>query len=153
MMKRIIPLALVLVLLVSVLPVTAFAAGGTSRSDAIPVVFEETYTHTWTADNDDQDHYISFTMPSRGLLVMAASYPVDDGGDYGDMIFEIYNQSGTCIWRTTTDYESKDEGLALAYLGLNAGKFYMNIIPEFTVVSGEFEIVYALSFAAADDTH
>lgn len=153
MMKRIIPLALVLVLLVSVLPVTAFAAGGTSRYDAIPVVFEEPYTHTWTADNDDQDHYISFTMPSRGLLVMAVSYPVDDGGDYGDMIFEIYNQSGTCIWRTTTDYESKEEGLALAYLGLNAGKFYMNIIPEFTVVSGEFQIAYALSYTAADDTY
>lgn len=152
-MKKVLSITLVLVLLLSVLPVTAFAAGGTSRADAIPVTFEETYTHTWTADNDDQDHYISFTMPSRGLLVMAASYPVDDGGDYGDMIFEIYNQSGTCIWRTTTDYESKDEGLALAYLGLNAGKFYMNIIPEFTVVSGEFEIVYALTFAAADDTH
>lgn len=152
MMKRIIPLALVLVLLVSVLPVTAFAASGTSRSDAIPVNLDEAYTHTWTADNDDKNHYISFTVPSRGLIAIACTYPVDDGGDYGDMQFEIYNQSGTCIWRTNTDYETPVEGMAIAITGLNAGKYYMNITPRFTVASGEFEIFYALTFVAADDT-
>ena len=45
-MKKVLSITLVLVLLVSVLPVTAFAASGTSRNDAIPVTFEEVYTHT-----------------------------------------------------------------------------------------------------------
>lgn len=153
MMKRIIPMILVLAMLVSVLPITASAANGTSRGDAIPVSFDEAYAHTWTADNDDKNHYISFTVPSRGLIAIACTYPVDDGGDYGDMAFAIYNQSGTCVWKTVTDYETPVEGMAVLYTGLNAGKYYMNITPRFTVVSGEFPIVYALTHAAADDTH
>ena len=152
MMKRIISIALILIILVSVLPVTAFAAGGTSRYDAIPVSFDEAYAHIWTAENDEKDHYISFTMPSRGILAIACTYPVDSSNSYGNMDFQIYNQSGTCIWKTNTDCEHKAEGLAVLYTGLNAGKYYMNITPRFSVASGEFEIVYALSFAAADDT-
>ena len=152
MTKRVISIMLIAVLLVSVLPVTAYAASGTSRYDAIPVAFDEAYTHVWTTENDEKDHYISFTVPSRGLIAMACFYPVASDNTYGDMQFEIYNQSGTCIWRTNTDYETPVEGLAIAITGLNAGKYYMNITPRFTVASGEFGIIYALSFVAADDT-
>ena len=144
-MKKILCITLVLVLLLSVLPVTAFAAGGTSRYDAIPVTFEEVYTHTWTADNDDKDHFVQFSI-SRRMLAIVCSWPVDSEGYYYDVAFELYDQEGTLVWQNSTvDYEVTESVFAMM-TGLSNGTYYLNIKPLFEVEQGEFQIAYALSY-------
>jgi len=125
------------------------AAEGTMISNAVNVQFGKQYSKYWTKDTDHLNHYCKITVPSSGIVCINATKPNDSEGEYGRMIFTLYDSSGNVIWGNKV-YKAVDGILDTyqLYVGLNKGTYYMTVKPGFTVTAGLIETDYKLTFTS-----
>ena len=125
------------------------AQEGTMMSNAKIITFGETYKKDWGRNTDHLNHYCKITVPVRGTITIQATKPYDDEGEYGKMLFSLYDEDGEIIW----DYgcsKSQDDARDFYQMrrGLNSGVYYLTILPKFTVISGNIESNYSVNFKA-----
>lgn len=153
MKKRLLALALAVVLIFSAFPMQALmvsaAAEGTMISNAVEVELGQTYFKAWTSSTDHLNHYVKFVVPAQGVVTITATKPFDSEGEYGRMSFTVYNSGNIAIWDNSGYYACDDISYRYTMrLGLAPGTYYMTIKPRFYVTSGTIETNYSVSFAA-----
>ena len=129
-------------------PKTTFAAAeGTMMSNAVKVQFGREYYKNWGKATDHLNHYCKITVPTRGELTLTATKPYDDEGEYGKFTFSLYNEDGEIIWDYGCSKSQKDARDFYRFkVGLNAGTYYMTILPKFRVISGIIDTTYSFIF-------
>ena len=144
--KRMLPLLLATVLIMAMIPMTAFAESGDYMSNAVTAYMGSTYSVTWNTGNDHTDHYIKFTAPSRGFLEINFDYPIDSDGYAWDLLFQIYNSSGNLVWESSSEDESGYSDIKFL-VGLNSGTYYLNVtLDDWYVTYGSFTCYYTLKY-------
>ena len=127
------------------------AEAGTMLANAISVSFDKSYTKTWTKSSDNLYCYNKIVVPKKGVITITAPKVVDDDGEYGGMEFRLYDQMGELVWANDT-YKTR-ETPAPSYIksvGLEAGTYYLNLMPSFRVISGNIDTTYSVSFKATN---
>ena len=123
-------------------------AAGEMMSTAVDAVFGQTYYKGWTSGSDHLNHYVKFVIPQRGMVSIRATKPYDSEGEYGDLVFAIYDADGNGLWKVDS-YYSKDNARDhyINHVGLEAGTYYLTIQPDFYVRSGVISTNYCIDFA------
>lgn len=122
---------------------------GTLMTKPVTVTLGSTYTKIWTSSTDHLNHYVRFTVPERGIVTVNATKPSDSEGEYGVIKFTIYDVNGDPIMGNES-YKAVDNAKSYYQInmGLEAGTYYMTMIPGFRVTSGLIETDYSVSFKA-----
>jgi hypothetical protein len=145
--------ALVLILFcVIVCSSTANAASaGATMGNAVKIIFDNTYTKTWTKDTDHLNHYSKITVTEQGYITITASKPFDSEGEYGEIEFTLYNSEGEPFWGNESRYSADSARNDYKYkVGLAPGVYYLTMKPGFYVTSGTIVTNYSISFKKDD---
>ena len=139
-------------LLISCILVLAFGlctiayAGTTGNTMSNPVVasFGQTYHKSWTRDTDHLYHYNRIVLNEKGILKLTFSKPYDDDSEYGSLKFTVSDQEGEPIWQTDSrKSREKASPNYVNYICLDAGTYYVNVVPGFYVKSGTIDTSYS----------
>ena len=121
-------------------------ANGYDPSDPIVLSNKTTVTKTWNTSDYNLDCINLLTMKSNGTMLFRFSKPVNSTGKEFDLIFGIYNASGILTEAVdSADCIKGADGFYYFLRDLSAGKSYINIIPQFTVLTGTATISYYYS--------
>ena len=153
-MKKIISILLSVLMILGCLAVPAFAADrdGMTVSSAINVSFGQKYFCYWSTTSASRNCYNKVVLPSNGILVVNASKPFDDEGEFGSVKLRLSDYYGDTVWNHTSDRAKNDGRDYYRYhIGLRAGTYYMNIMPNFYVESGVIDFSYSFSFVPTEN--
>jgi len=124
----------------------SLGANGYDPSDPIVLSNKTTVTKTWNTSDYNLDCINLLTMKSNGTMLFRFSKPVNSTGKEFDLIFGTYNASGILTEAVdSADCIKGADGFYYFLCDLSAGKSYINIIPQFTVLTGTATISYYYS--------
>ena len=152
-MKRALSIFLVFVFIATafVIPSNAASYPSGSMYNPVKVTFGETYDAGWNGSDDHLNYYITFTIDKKGLVSFDFTKPYDSEGEIGAIIYYLYDSEGNCIWKHDSYYEKDTPKPTTSYtIGLEAGEYLMNVIPDFYVTSGYIDFSYNFSFKATE---
>lgn len=137
--------------LVNMIPIKVHAATGDLMSNPVMAKFGKKYTNTWTRDTDHMNHYVKFSLSEQGIVTVNATKPFDDDQEYARLKFTIYDDFGDPVFDNHTYGMEEDAKSDYTFkVGLDAGSYYLTILPGFHVRSGIIETDYTLSFSPND---
>ena len=148
MKKRILALVLAILLFVSAVPVQAFAATGSSITDAKTITLGTTYSRSWTPSTDTNNYYVKFTIPADGYITMTSTRPTDDSGNTGHVLFTVHDSKGEQVWGSSSYYCDADATSLKLRTGLKKGTYYLNLTPAFYVIRGSIGVKFSVNFKA-----
>ena len=146
-------MAVTMITFFAVAPKAQAAEAGTLLSNAIILNDGESYTKYWTNSNYNLNCYNKITVPSRGYITFTVEKPCDDEGEYGTFIFNLHTPDGTLVWDADTGAQKDTFSDFYIYkIGLDAGTYYINISPNFSVFSDSAPIpsTYFYEFTPSD---
>ncbi len=98
---------------------------------------------TWTNDNCQKVSYSTFTLESRGYIVLTALKPVLAENENGAYIITLYNEDGDIVWKADTSSQINTTAKSYSYtIGLDKGTYYMGIEAKFLVEQGSVSARY-----------
>ena len=147
-MKKTIIALLVLVMLLSIFPVTALAAEpGRTSDNPIVVQFGTNYTITWTKETDHLYWYNKVTINQSGILNMTFTKPTDSEGELARLNVVLYDEDSNPVWDSASYYSVETASMKYNWnVGIPAGTYYLLVKPKFSVRSGVISTTYSFSF-------
>ncbi len=98
---------------------------------------------TWTNENCQKVSYSTFSLNSKGYIVLTASKPVLANNEYGAYIITLYNEDGDVVWKADTSSQINTTSKSYSYtIGLDKGTYYMGIEAKFLVEQGSVSARY-----------
>lgn len=122
------------------------SSAGSTMSQAVNTNFNKTYSHTWTSN---QNYYLKFTMPQRGIVTLKLNKAYDSSGEAHQFKIYFLDKDGNVLYGNECFRASES---AKEYYevncGLEAGTYYLQLAGLYLLSSESATAEYTLSYTA-----
>lgn len=127
------------------------AGAGTMISNAINISFGQDYYKLWDRSNYNLNHFVKIVVPKNGIITFISNKPYDSRGEIGQIKLLVYNSRNELIGGRGSFFSNRNGSSIYTYsIGLEAGTYYVNITPGFSVLSGTILLAYDFVFIESD---